>query len=58
MQIIKKEILCFSEKEKEAVNLVQEMMDGLIRHADDPRISLLARDVLLKLCELMMFDEE
>lgn len=58
MQIIKKEILCFSENEKEAMDLVQEVMDGLIRHAEDPRISLLARDISLNLSELMMFEEE
>ena len=58
MQIIKKEFLCFSEKEKEAMDLVQEVMDGLARHAEDPRIALMARDVSLNLSELIMFEEE
>ena len=58
MQIIKKETLRFSENEKEAMDLVQKVMDGLIRHAEDPRIALLARDISLNLSELMMFEEE
>jgi hypothetical protein len=58
MQIIKKEILCFSENEKEAIDLVQEITDGLVRHSEDPRIAILARNISLNLSELLMFEEE
>ena len=58
MQIIKKEILCFSENEKEAIDLVQEITDGLVRHAEDPRIAILARNISLNLSELLIFEEE
>lgn len=58
MEIIKKEILCFSKNEKEAIDLVQEITDGLVRHAEDPRIAILARNILLNLSELLMFEEE
>ena len=58
MQIVKKEILYFSENEKEAINLVQEVMEGLLRHAEDPRITSLARNISLNLSELLMFEED
>lgn len=44
MEIIKKEILEFSEKEKNAIQLVTEICNGIMREADDPNLLDLAEE--------------
>jgi len=43
MRIIKKEILEFSERETDAIQLVTEMCLGIDREADDPDLQILAK---------------
>lgn len=42
MKIIKKEIVEFSEKETEAIQLVTQICVGLMREASDPSLKILA----------------
>ena len=44
MRIIKKEILEFSEKETEAIQLVTQICTGLMRGASDPNLKKLAEE--------------
>lgn len=44
MKIIKKEILEFSEKEIDAIQLVTEICTGLMREANDPKLKELAEE--------------
>ena len=44
MKIIKKEILEFSEKETDAIQLVTEICIELMREADDPDLKELAEE--------------
>lgn len=44
MKIIKKEILEFSEKETDAIQLVTEICTGLMREANDPNLKELAEE--------------
>ena len=57
MQIIKKEILEFSEKETDALRLVTEMCLGINREADDPELKKLACETYDKVCELWGYEE-
>ena len=44
MQIIKKEILEFSERETDAIQLVLEICTGLMREATDPDLKEVAEE--------------
>lgn len=44
MKIIKKEILEFSEKEADAIQLVTEICIGLMRETTDPNLKELAEE--------------
>lgn len=44
MKIIKKEILEFSEKEADAIQLVTEICIGLMKEATDPNLKELAEE--------------
>ena len=57
MTIIKKEILAFSEKEREAIDLVCEICSGLMREATDPELIKLAEAVYNNLSELWGWEE-
>ena len=57
MNIIKKEILEFNEKEIEALQLVTEMCLGIKRQAENPTIRQLANEAFEKLSELWGYDE-
>ena len=57
MTIIKKEILAFSEKEEEAIDLVCEICSGLVREATDPELIKLAETVYNNLSELWGWEE-
>jgi hypothetical protein len=52
MQIVKKEILEFSEKEAQALQLVTEICLGISREANDPNLKKLACETYDKICEL------
>lgn len=57
MRIIKKEILDFSEKETDALQLVTEMCLGIDREADDPDLQILVKRIYNYLCELREWEE-
>lgn len=57
MEIIKTEILKFSEKETEAINLVCKICSGLMREATDPELIKLAKEVYNNLSELWGWEE-
>lgn len=44
MKIIKKEILEFSEKEADAIQLITEICIGLMKEATDPNLKELAEE--------------
>ena len=57
MQIIKKEVLEFSDKEAQALQLVTEMCLGIDREADDPDLQILAKRIYNDLSELWGWGE-
>jgi hypothetical protein len=57
MQIIKKEILEFNERETEALRLITEMCLGIERESENPAIRQLASEVFEKLSELWGYEE-
>lgn len=57
MDIIKKEILNFSEKESDALHLVIEMCWGINREATNPKLLKLADEISYKLCVLWGYKE-
>lgn len=57
MQIIKKEILEFSERETDALGLVSEICTGLIREADSPDLRELAEELYDRLTTLWGWEE-
>lgn len=57
MNIIKKEILEFSEKETDAIRLIIEMCLGIERESESPDIRQLAREVFEKLSKLWEYEE-
>lgn len=57
MQIIKKEILEFSEKETDALRLVTEICLGINREASAPELKKLACETYDKICELWGYEE-
>lgn len=57
MRIIKKEILEFSEKETNALQLVVEMCLGIDREADDPDLQILAKKIYNYLTDLWEYGE-
>ena len=58
MQIIKTENLRFSDKEQQALDMTMTLMENIVRCAEDPQLSLLARDIMLKLGDLRLMYEE
>lgn len=57
MKIIKKEILEFSEKETNAIQLVSEICTGLMREANDPNLQELAEETYNCITTLWEWDE-
>lgn len=57
MQIIKKEILEFSEKETDALQLVTQMCLGIEREANSPELRRIASEAFEKLSELWGYEE-
>ena len=57
MQIIKKEILEFSERETDAIQLVLEICTGLTREADSPDLQELAEELYDRLTTLLGWEE-
>ena len=57
MQIIKKEILEFSEKETDALRLVTQMCLGIEREANNPELQRIAIEAFAKLAELWRYEE-
>lgn len=57
MKIIKKEILEFSERETDAINLVCEICTGLMREVENPKIKELAEEIYNKVSELWGYEE-
>lgn len=57
MTIIKKEFLEFSEKEREAIDLVCEICLGLTKESTDPELIKLAETVYNNLTELWRWEE-
>lgn len=57
MNIVKKEILEFSEKESDALELTIEMCLGIEREATDPDLVKLAKEISCKVSLLWGFKE-
>lgn len=57
MKIIKKEILEFSERETDAIQLVLEICSGIDREANDPDLQILAKRIYNDLTELWGWEE-
>ena len=57
MQIIKKEILEFSEKETDALQLVTQMCLGIEREANSLELRRIASEAFEKLSELWGYEE-
>lgn len=57
MKIIKKEILEFSERETDAINLVVEICNGLMREANDPNLKELAEELYDRITTLWGWEE-
>lgn len=57
MNIIKKEILEFSEKETDALQLITAMCLGIEREANNPKLRELAKEIFDKLSELWGYEE-
>lgn len=57
MQIIKKEILEFSERETDAIQLVLEICTGLMREAEAPDLQELAEELYDRLTTLWGWEE-
>lgn len=57
MTIIKKEFLEFSEKEREAIDLVCKICTGLTKESTDPELIKLAETVYNNLTELWRWEE-
>lgn len=57
MKIIKKEVLEINERETDAMNLVCEMCEDLMKEATDPNLKKLAEEIVLKVSELWNWEE-
>lgn len=57
MIIIKKEVLAFGEKEIDAISLVCDICSNLTKEATDPDLIKLAEETLLKVSELLEWEE-
>ena len=57
MNIIKKEILEFSERETEALELVTQLCLGIADEAENPELIKLAKTVFDKVSELWGYEE-
>jgi hypothetical protein len=58
MEIIKKETIRFSQKESDACDMVQAMLEGIQRECSDPRLAKLANDINCKLYDLYDYLED
>ena len=58
MELIKKETVRFSDKERQALDMTIILMNGLYEAAADPSLAKLAGDVSIKLNELICDYEE
>ena len=57
MKIIRKEVLEINERETDAMNLVCEMCEDLIKEVADPNLKKLAEEIVLKVSELWNWEE-
>ena len=57
MKIIKKEILEFSERETDAIQLVTEICTGLIREATAPDLKELAEEIYDRITTMWGWEE-
>ena len=57
MNIIKKEILEFSERETDALELVTQLCLGIADEAENPELCKLAKTVFDKVSELWGYEE-
>lgn len=57
MQILKKEILEFSEKETDALAMMAKICEGIMREATDPNLIKLAEQLDTYICELWSWEE-
>ena len=57
MNIIKREILEFSEKETDALQLVTQMCLGIAKEAENPELVKLAKTAFEKVSELWGYEE-
>ena len=57
MKIIRKEVLEINERETDAMNLVCEMCEDLIKEVADPNLKKLAEEIVLKVSELWNQEE-
>ena len=57
MKIIKKEILEFSEKETNAIQLISAICTGLMREANDPNLKDLAEETYNCITTLWEWEE-
>ena len=57
MNIVKKEILEFSEAERKAISLVCDMSVSLMREANNPNLKKLAEEIYYKVSELWGYEK-
>lgn len=57
MNIIKKEVLEFSERETDAISLMMEICSGLMREATSPELKKLAETTYNNVAELWGWEE-
>ena len=57
MKIVKKEILEFSEKETDAIQLVSQICIGLMQEASDPNLKKLAEETYNRIVTLWGYEE-
>jgi len=57
MKIIRKEVLEFSERETDAIQLVTEICTGLMREANDPNLKELAEETYDRITTLWGWEE-
>ena len=58
MKIVKKEILEFSEKETDAIQLVSKICIGLMQEASDPNLKKLAEETYNRIVTLWGYEEQ
>ena len=58
MKIFRKEVLSFTQEEREALSLVREIYINVTREATNPNLRLVATEAHDKLMELWGWDDE